>query len=64
MFACDEPQYSAQNPFHAKVDSGVNQTWFVSFETRSRLPPSCGIQNEWRTSTVIRAKSAVRPTGR
>ena len=67
MFAWLTPQNSAQKPFHACVPRsrfGVNHMKFDLFVIRSRLPPICGIQKEWRTSTVLSSKLAVRPTGR
>ena len=66
MFACDDPQYSVQNPLNTcsvSDESGVYQSQFVRFVIRSRLPPSCGVQNECRTSRVLSWKFTVRPAG-
>ena len=67
MLACDGPQNSAQNPLNAddgKSLFGVNHRKLLLFEIKSRLPPSCGIQKECRTSNVLSSKLTVRPFGR
>src|SRR6185503_21248142 len=63
MLACDVPQYSLQLPLNACVptESGVNQMKFVRFCITSRLPPNCGIQNEWMTSLETSEKFTGRP---
>ena len=63
MLACDTPQYSAHWPMYSPGTSGVRTMRFTRPGTTSRLPPSCGIQNEWITSGPCRWNATVWPTG-